>query len=157
MNRLIHQLRRGLLAKLFALAILIGTASQLGQCLKYLSLNHNDEKLKEIQQLVKDTPVFPDFKEVDTHSISKDDRAGVYKYYHSNASYDEVKDFYLKTLGVRGWEPGSEETRMSGNKLLSFRKGEFLITIEYTDDNEFQNWHDYSISYDWSPREDKIK
>jgi hypothetical protein len=121
---------------------------------KQNSPNRDDLKLKELQQLATEIPVFPAFSEVTTHESSRSIDAGVYKYYFGVAHYDDVKQFYSSKLGERGWRLSREENlkdwfRDYGGKQLTFEKGNYLIVIEYDGDNPNRGRSNYGVSFIW--------
>jgi hypothetical protein len=123
---------------------------------KQNSPNRDDAKLKELHQLSLEIPVYPDFTEVVTHESSRAMDAGLYKYYFSTAEYDDVKQFYARELGNRGWKLSSEQRQYDwfrdyGGRNLAFEKGDFLIAIEYAGagSNDRSN---YSINFIWKNR-----
>lgn len=110
-------------------------------------------KLNELKQIATETPVFPDFKELDSHYNIKNDGVTYSLYYQSKANYDEVKSFYSETLVSKGWDSPKEESleglfKKDGSKRLIIRKGEYTIYIEYEGTNPTEDWS-YSISYSW--------
>src|SRR5215510_5260339 len=119
---------------------------------KNASPNKNDAKLKELREIVADRQVFPDFIEDATDETSRAADAGIYKYYCSTATYEEVKDFYSSKLNSRGWRLVTESEvqrwfRDVGWKDLVFKNGEFAIAIDYS--GSLNRKCKYSISYVW--------
>ena len=103
---------------------------------KESSPNRADAKLKELQHLASEVRVPSSFREVATHSSSRGMDAGVYKSYHSPASFEEVKKFYSDQLIARGWMLAAEENHESrlidtDGKDLKFQKGDMIISIDY--------------------------
>jgi len=74
----------------------------------------------------------------------------LFRNYKSGAGYDEVRGSYEGELVGQGWQ-FVEEKRLSdwgrdkGGRALTFIKGEYRLTLEYTGDNSDGQW-DYSIS-----------
>ena len=118
--------------------------SLLIHCAKQDSPNRDDAKLKELEQISSSVPTFPTFASVDTSSSSALDDAGIYKYYRSSSSFYKVKDFYVEELSQRSWSLAEETT-----KGLKFRKGEYLIAVQYAGSNsELHDWN-YAVSFVW--------
>ncbi len=121
---------------------------------KQNSANRDDAKLKELEQIAVSVPRFPQFRDIASDTSSASDDAGVYKYYSSAASYDEVKSFYFAELTQKGWSIVNEEPlydwfRDYGGRSLEFRKQEFLIAIEYTGKKpDAESWN-YAVSFVW--------
>ena len=90
----------------------------------------NDEKLREVQQLVTDIPGFPDFKEVGSNTMADNSSILISKYYVSKAPYEDVKNFYFQFLTSHGWRIAEEKPlsvwgRDYGGKKLTFIKENF--------------------------------
>ena len=120
---------------------------------KESSPNRGDAKLKELQQLSSEVSVPSNFTEVATHTSSRGMDAGVYKSYHSPASFEAVKKFYSDQLIAGGWVLVAEENHESrlidtDRKDLKFQKGDTMISIEYAGSTADGSWN-YSVSYVW--------
>lgn len=121
---------------------------------KYFSPNRDDAKLKEVQQLAAEVPVFPEFKQVSSSSGSKDAIAGVDMRYRSRAGHDKVMNYYKQVLAEHGWLLEKEQRR---NVLLSdqiiydvtFRKSGVELLINYWDTKPEDEWHTYDFNYIW--------
>ncbi len=73
--------------------------------------------------------------------------------FRSEASYGDLRSFYLEQLVKEGWEFNKERDLMEwgqdlGTKQLEFRKGEYDITIEYAPKEANYGW-DYGIDVTW--------
>jgi hypothetical protein len=93
--------------------------------------------LVELKRLAAETPVFPDFAEVQfSRHMGKREIAVLTYFYRCSCRYNEVKNFYVTALTARGWMLRSEEdvpkwfTR-DGSKALTFKRGEYTIEVEY--------------------------
>jgi hypothetical protein len=118
---------------------------------KDMSPNRGDLKLKELQQLSANIPVFPQFTKVGTHYSSRFLDAGVYNYYISTAKYEEVERFYLQILAQEGWVKSNEEsaqlyTEAKAKKLI-FKKGDYRFVIEYAGEST-TSWN-YALNFLW--------
>jgi len=139
--------RQGLIAITLILAV-VGLA----YLWKNASPNKDEAKLKELREIVVDLQVFPDFIEDATDETSGATDAGIYKYYCSAATYEEIKDSYSIKLYSRGWRLLTESElqrwfRDVGWKNLVFKNGEFAIAIDYS--GSLNRKCKYSISYVW--------
>ena len=116
----------------------------------------NDEKLREVQQLVTDIPGFPDFKEVGSNTMADNSSILISKYYVSKAPYEDVKNFYFQFLTSHGWRIAEEKPlsiwgRDYGGKKLTFIKGELLLSIQYEGSNNVGR--NYAFGYAWDSPE----
>ncbi|HKP35991.1 MAG TPA: hypothetical protein VJT71_03965 [Pyrinomonadaceae bacterium] len=84
---------------------------------KRLSENRGDAKLQELQKLLLEIPAFPGFSRIDTQHSSRFLDAGIYNYYSSAASYEEVRRYYVATLIEKGWMITGEEGDQSSPQL----------------------------------------
>lgn len=108
-------------------------------------------KIKELQELAAQTEKFPDFEQVDYSHVSNEKTTIIAYFYKSVAPYEQVKDFYTRTLSAKGWisvpeKPLSSWMMPTGRKLTFF-KGQYWIDIEYTEDTEAE--YQYSVGYGW--------
>jgi hypothetical protein len=109
-------------------------------------------KIKELQELASQTETFPGFEQVDYSDISNSEGTIVAYFYKSSAPYEQVKEFYTRTLSAKGWASGPEKPLSSwavrtGTKLTFF-KGQYRIDVEYTADSEEE--YQYSVGYGWT-------
>jgi hypothetical protein len=108
--------------------------------------------LKELQLMAAKMPLLPSFQERRRSENSKHGLATIIITYYSPASYEEVKDFYSKTVSAKGFGPPVEESRtpLFGSdqvkKTLVFGGGEFQIRISEEDSSEF------SFIYHWDSK-----
>lgn len=112
-------------------------------------------RIKELQQLAADTDKFSDFKQVDYSHVSKSERTVIAYFYSSAAPYDQVKQFYTRTLSEKGWTVHSEESmnvwlQQSGSRL-TFTKGQYTIDLEHAGDSD--GGYQYAVDYAWSNQE----
>jgi len=97
-------------------------------------------------------PLLPGFQQLRRSEFSNHGRATIIITYYSPASYEEVKDFYSKSLSAKGFGPPVEESRtpLFGSdpvkKTLVFGGGEFQIRISEEDSSEF------SFIYHWDAK-----
>jgi len=109
-------------------------------------------KIKELQDLAAQTEKPADFQQVDYSHISNSDVTIIAYFYKSAAPYEEVKEFYTRTLTAKGWTTTPEKalsswTVRTGTKL-TFLKGQYQIDIEYTGDSAEE--YQYSVGYGWA-------
>ncbi|MCA1815914.1 MAG: hypothetical protein LC746_05810 [Acidobacteria bacterium] len=121
---------------------------------KYFSPNRNDAKLRELQQISTEAPVYPAFIHTSTQTSSRASDAGVYESYASMATYEQVKEFYDEALTKKGWTMASEENghsadQVDGGNTLIFRKGDYSIAIEYHGRRPSDRVGDFSVSFLW--------
>jgi hypothetical protein len=109
--------------------------------------------LSELQQIAAETPVYPDFAEVQPSRHSgKRENAGLTYFYRSPARYEDVKAYYIRLLLPKGWSnPREEEVPKwfvkDGSKALTFRRGEYSIEVEY--DAASGAEVPYSVDFGW--------
>jgi hypothetical protein len=106
------------------------------------------KKLETLQQIAAQTPVHPSFTEIGSNQSGKSISAVLSFYYQSSASYEEIKGFYTRTLNAKNWGMPKEDTWGGGVQGITFRKGEYSISIFY-DSSAAQEWN-YAISYGWN-------
>jgi hypothetical protein len=94
--------------------------------------------------------VYPGFSQINSNHVIKNGRGTLAFYYQSSANYDEVRVFYVKELTVKGWSKFEEDTYGSDQEGLSFRKGEYIISV-YHDPTPSDSGWDFSIDYSWRP------
>lgn len=76
--------------------------------------------------------------------------------YKTKASYEEIREHYDATLKEHGWEFIREEKvtdwgRDFGGKILRYRKGDFVVAIEYAGDKIKTGWR-YAFSMCWGEK-----
>lgn len=113
-----------------------------------LSPNRNGSKLKEVQQLSSEAPIFPSFKDGGSNSNAGYGLANVTRYFYSTTDYDEVKAFYSTSLTQRGWHLAKEGAVGRTGRELTFTKEDMSIIIFYTGKDSDQGY-DYAINYVW--------
>ena len=134
--------------------IVIAAISIFAKYSKDHSPNKNEAKLKEIEAIYSQLPIYPDFQEVAHNFASKDSSAFTGKSYASRAKYAEVRSFYSDTLLASGWQLTNESNlkdwwRDFGGRQLTFRKGQYSIVIEYRGDREPNPSWSYGIDVEW--------
>ncbi len=120
---------------------------------KQHSPNRDDLKLKEVKEFFKRIPVYPGSEQVDTSLTSKERIAQAGALYRSNASYQELRDYYVKKLVSLGWRLEEERVvkdwwRDLGGRELRFRDGEYYVSVQYAGEKAEYGWN-YSISVGW--------
>ena len=119
------------IVKLVIGVILIASVSILAKYCKDHSLNKDDAKLKEVDAVFAQLPIYPDFQEVAHSADSKDALARSGKSFRSAGKYDDVRSFYSTKLSASGWQLAKERNmtdwfRDFGGRQLTFRKGSTL-------------------------------
>jgi len=115
--------------------------------------NSDGSKLRELEKIQTEIPVFPLLIETKTDTVSKGRIAVLSKIYKCDAPYDDVKKYYIDQLSERGWQyVGEREIRDWGTDLggstFSFRNGEYRLSITYAGSNANYGW-DYAIETVW--------
>ena len=93
-------------------------------------------KLDEMAEILKSLPVHPTKTETNSKNRSLSTKAEIIRKYKSSASFEETKEFYIKTLSERGWrfvednEP-KYKGRYRGERILYFTRDEFLLSVQY--------------------------
>ena len=98
--------------------------------------NENSSKLDEISEIFKSVPLHPSKVEIETDTHSDISKAAITKKYKSEASYDEVKQFYIEQLGAQGWHLIEEDElkdrgRYRGEFVLHFTRDEFVLSVQF--------------------------
>jgi len=91
--------------------------------------------------------------QISVHQTSKATVAGISKLYKSDATYDDVKRFYMAELTQKGWEYIAERPIKDwgadfGGRELVFRDNEYQFSIQYAGENANYNWN-YAIDIGW--------
>jgi hypothetical protein len=105
------------------------------------------KKLDELRRIAADTPIYTDFRQIDSNYMMKSTVVDLGFFYQSTASFDEVKAFYVKGLSAKGWSSSEEQNLSDDNRELTFVKGPYSIVVEY-DSASRQQWN-YAITYAW--------
>lgn len=90
----------------------------------------------------------------DSDSMVKSNLVFIEENFNSNASYEEIKDYYKLELKNEGWEFVSEESdkdwgKENGIKILNFKKDEMQLELNYIPPNQEENYGcNFSISID---------
>ncbi|HBB88251.1 MAG TPA: hypothetical protein DC047_11605 [Blastocatellia bacterium] len=140
--------------KLIVGVVLIATISILAKYSKDHSPNRGDAKLKEIESMYSQLPIYPDFQEVAHNFSSKDVSVMTGKSYMSSAKYADIRSFYSDRLSASGWQLTNERNmkdwwRDFGGRQLTFRKGQYSIVIEYRGDKKPNPDWNYVIDFEW--------
>ena len=139
--------------QLFRLTHLVVILCLLASC-KQFSPNKNDVKLKEVEKLYTNLPIYQGFRETWSGSVSKSMLASVGKHYKSDARYEDVKGFYVAKLIPEGWQltkeiPLKDWSEDRGGRQLTFRKEEYSVVIEYSGDKAVDPDWNYGIDVGW--------
>ena len=137
----------------FSFALLVVLLCLLASC-KQFSPNKNDVKLKEVEQLYSNLPIYQGFRETWSGSVSKSMLASVGKHYKSDAGYQDVKDFYVTKLVPDGWQltkdiPLKDWSEDHGGRELTFTKQQYSVVIEYRGDKVTNPDWNYAINVGW--------
>ena len=113
-------------------------------------LTNQDEakKLGELQRIASEMPTYSGFRQIDSNQMMKSSVVDYGLFYQSAASYDEVKNYYVKELTVRGWSQPEAVMLDGEDKELTFKKGEYGIALEY--DSTAKQRRNYAITYFWN-------
>ena len=142
------------IARLAIGVVLIGSVSILFKYCKDHSQNKDDAKLREVDAIFAQLPIYPDFQEVAHNADSKDASVRSGKSFRSAGKYDDVRSFYSGKLSTSGWQLAKERNmtdwfRDFGGRQLTFRKGQYSIVIEYRGDKEPNPDWNYAIDIEW--------
>ena len=143
-------------ARLWRLVIVVMLIIMLGfaaRMCKEHSPNRGDAKLKDVETLFAAVPIYPGSREIRTSWSSKDRVAGLGKVYKSDASYEELRHYYVDVLAQVGWHLEHERHVTSwwqdlGGRELRFRQDDYYTSIEYAGERANYGW-DYGISLGW--------
>ena len=115
-----------------------------------LSPNRHGEKFTQVQQICSQVPIFPEFREIDSHDSSDYTEVDLTRYFRSANGYQEVKSFYSRAMSADGWI--LVEEKPYGRGELTFRKSEFVVAIFAAPANASGVEYDYAIDCIWSTR-----
>ena len=115
--------------------------------------NSDGSKLRELERLQNEIPVFPSMVETSTNKTSKGTLAVISRSYTSDAAFDDVKQFYIAELKQRGWEYVGERSisdwgRNLGGSTVTFVSGEYRLSITYSGKHADYRW-DYAVEIVW--------
>ncbi len=116
--------------------------------------NRDNSKLREIEQVWQTVPIYPGLVEVDQSSLSSGSEALVSKQYRSDASFGEVRRFYVEQLGGQGWRlvddrEVKDRGRNRGERQVEFRRGEFYLDVRYAGARRVELGWTYAIDVKW--------
>jgi len=118
--------------------------------------NSDGSKFREIERLSDSIPEFPSTTLISEDKASRGITAGIYRYYRSQAKYEDVKQYYMNELPKAGWA-FSHETALKdwwqdlgGRELEFHRRGapEYYVAIQYAGEKASYKW-DYAITIGW--------
>jgi hypothetical protein len=140
------------LGRILQIELLIGLLLLLAACDSKYIAHSSPIQAKTIRQMAVDTPVFPGFNEIHRTEADKDTNALLTVFYESDANYDEVKSFYTRALSTAGWGAPIERSVGWGenHKVFKFRRGEYLISVEYIGGDKKPSGWDYSVNFAWN-------
>ena len=115
--------------------------------LRRTSPNLDEVKLREVQELSRKLPVFPGFTEVGSNTKSGSTVVDLTKHYYSKAGFADVKAFYGQALERDGWTVVREDSGDDESREISFKKGQFSISIFHTKNSSVYN---YAIDFVWN-------
>lgn len=118
------------------------------------SAKEDAAKLQEVRSVWARLPSYPGMQEIDSKTESGYGKALVSKKFRSDARYDEVRRFYVESLGRDGWEIyGEKQLKGFGSNFggyeIRFLKSDLSIVIEYAGDKADYGWQ-YGIAVSWS-------
>jgi len=145
---------KSLIGGIIAIILIFLLSTLMPDWRKQFSPNRDNAKLKELRELALHTPTYPEFEYVAETSGSRDINAGTYTRYLSSASYDDVKRFYSDILMTKGWIISEERDLKSFLvthewKILTFKKEDLSISVEYRGADLISQQYNYSVSYSW--------
>lgn len=96
----------------------------------------------------------PNSKYVRKPKISgKKENVGIHSYYNTDASCEEIFEYYNEILKVNGWEFMREEKVLDwgkdyGGMSARYRKGEFVAALQYAGEDVSCGWV-FAFSINW--------
>ena len=116
--------------------------------------NRDNSKLREIEQIWQTLPIYPSMVEVDRSSSSASSEALVSRQYQSDASFEDVRRFYVEQLARDGWQLVADREvkdrgRIRGERQIDFRRGEFYLDILYAGARRAELGWTYAIEVEW--------
>jgi hypothetical protein len=99
-------------------------------------------------------PIFPGMVEVNYFEESGFGKAFISKHFKSNATYAEVRQFYIDRLTQARWKLIRERDLKDwgddlGGRELTFSKAAYDVTIEYAGERADKEW-EYGIGIGWT-------
>lgn len=129
---------------------LIYLATVLLLCASLCACNDKDEINNEARpdaiRLLSAVPIYPGMVEVDSAFTIEAEG----KRFNSDASFAEVKRFYVKRLTKDGWQfvadsEVKDRGRIRGERRLEFRQGVYQLSIRYAGERAKELGWDYTI------------
>lgn len=110
-------------------------------------------RLEEINRIWSAFPLYTGMVEANNSTASGFGKAFVSKSFRCKASYEDVKRFYVERLSQDRWQLAGERqlkdwNRDLGGRELKFRRGDYVVTIEYAGEKADHGW-DYGIGIGW--------
>jgi hypothetical protein len=107
-------------------------------------------KLDEMTEFLNSLPVHPTKTELNSASRSLKSRAEIIKKYKSPVSFQEAKEFYLKSLSERDWHFAEDykpkhKGRNRGERILYFTRDEFVLSVHYAGERNSDLGWDYAV------------
>ena len=117
------------------------------------SLGQDSERLKEVKRIWTAFPIYPGMVEVNSSTASGFGKAYISKSFQCNASYEDVKRFYVERMSQAGWKLSGERHLKDwevdvGGRELQFRKDSYQVTLDYAGERADYGWN-YAIGIGW--------
>lgn len=111
-------------------------------------------KLEEVKAIWARLPIYSGLQETDSSTTSGGGKAMINKKYRSDASYTDVRRFYVDHLLRDGWAVVSEKQMKDwgsdfGGYYIQFQRDDLFLSIEYSGAGANYGW-DYGIAVSWS-------
>lgn len=118
-------------------------------------------RTNELINFFNEIPLHRSKTEKESQSESDGEHVSIARTYHSDASFEEIREFYLRELPRRGWQFVEEREvkdrgRIKGERALDFQKGNFVLSIQFAAERRDDLGWDYAIRIAY-PAENKEK
>ena len=111
---------------------------------------------EEIEQLWQSLPIHQEKVQIDKVLASTDSQISIEAKYKTDASFDEIQQFYVDKLPLQGWQLTHHQEikdrgRIKGERIIEFQQGEYSLLIQFADQRrEAMGW-DYAIRLAYPP------
>jgi len=119
------------------------------------SAKEDRARLEEVNAIWTRLPVYPGLQEIASTTQSGFGKVFVSKKFRSNASYSDVKSFYVERLRQDGWEVISDRPLKDWagggpeRHYIEFHRGDVFLSIEHAGQEAGYDWQ-YAIAVNWS-------
>ena len=111
---------------------------------------------EEIEQLWQSLPIHQGKIQIDKVAASTDSQISIEAKYKTDASFEEIQQFYVDNLPPQGWQLTHHQEikdrgRIKGERIIEFQQGEYSLLIQFADQRRAELGWDYAIRLAYPP------